>query len=235
MVSGSLVHDNSTMSSHAGASLQTYLDAYLPRIDGVTLMAGEVADHVDQLADEERPAIAKAIGKRQWEFATGRFLAKQAMRDMGITPVGIRRDAERRPVWPKGCIGSITHAGGLAVAAVGRQELLGGVGIDLEEADRVTPQLYGKIFTDHERTVYEQADSRWPGLLFSAKEAGYKAVNPLVGKFIGFHEAEIDVDWQRRQFAIRYVGDHEPNSILDVGQGHFGFFERYVFSLFIIP
>ena len=48
-------------------------------------------------------------------------------------------------------------------------------------------------------------------------------------------DTEIDVDWERRQFAIRYVGDYEPNSILDVGQGHFGFFERYVFSLFIIP
>lgn len=223
------------MTEHAGASLQTYLDAYLPQIEGVAMVAGEVADHVGKLAADERQAIAKAIEKRQWEFATGRYLAKEAMRSIGIAPQSIRRDSERRPVWPKGCIGSITHAGSLAVAAVAHCDMLGGVGIDLEEADRVTTELYGKLFTDREQSVYRDADRRWPALLFSAKEAGYKAVNPLVGKFIGFHDAEVDVDWPRRQFAIRYIGDHEPNSILEVGHGHFGFFERYVFSLFIIP
>ena len=223
------------MAEHPGASLQTYLDAYLPQLEGVALSAGDIANHVGNLAAEERSAVAKAVEKRKWEFATGRYLARESMRKIGHEPKGIRRDAERRPMWPKGCIGSITHAAGLAVAAVAQRELLGGIGIDLEEADRVTTKLYGKLFTDHEQSVYASADTRWPGLLFSAKEAGYKAVNPLVGKFIGFHEAEVDVDWQRRQFAIRYVGDHEPNSILELGEGHFGFFERYVFSLFIIP
>ena len=100
------------MTEHPGASLQTYLDAYLPQIEGMTMMAGEIADHVDTLTAEEVPAIAKAVAKRKWEFATGRHLAKEAMRRMGMAPRGIRRDSERRPVWPKGCIGSITHAGG---------------------------------------------------------------------------------------------------------------------------
>jgi len=223
------------MTEHLDASLQTYLDAYLPQIEGVALSAGKIANHVGNLAAEERPAIAKAVEKRRWEFATGRYLARQGMQKIGYTPKSIRRDAERRPMWPRGCIGSITHAADLAVAAVAQREVLGGIGIDLEEADRVTTELYGKLFTDREQSIYQRADPRWPGLLFSAKEAAYKAVNPLVGKFIGFHEVEIDVDWQRRQFAIRYVGDHEPNSILELGEGHFGFFERYVFSLFIIP
>lgn len=223
------------MNEHPGASLQTYLEAYLPQLEGVAMLAGEVANHVAKLAPEERPAIAKAIEKRQWEFATGRYLAKEAMRSLSIAPRGIRRDSERRPIWPKGCLGSITHADGLAVAAVARRELFGGMGIDLEQADRVTAELYGKLFTEHEQCAYEKSDARWPGLLFSAKEACYKAVNPLVGKFIGFHEVEVDVDWPRRQFAVRYIGNHEPNNILELGKGHFGFFERYVFSLFIIP
>ncbi len=223
------------MSEHHGPALQSSLEAYLPKMPGMAIVAGEVADHVDALLAEERPAVAKAIGKRQWEFATGRYLARQAMRDIGLPPQSVRRDPERRPVWPNACVGSITHADGLAIAAVARREMLGGVGIDLEQADRVTGGLHGKLFTDHERSLYEKAEPRWPGLLFSAKEAGYKAVNPLVGRFIGFQEAEVEVDWQTRQFAIRYVGDYEPNRVLEQGSGYFGFFERYVFSLFIIP
>ncbi|MCZ6711296.1 MAG: 4'-phosphopantetheinyl transferase superfamily protein, partial [Gammaproteobacteria bacterium] len=233
--SGCPVHDNSTMNEDPGASLQTYLNAHLPPMDGVAIVAAEVADHLDELSAEEQPAIANAIKKRQWEFATGRHLARQAMSAIGVAPQAICRDAERRPVWPKGCIGSITHADGLVVAAVARCEVFNGIGIDLECSERVTSKLYNRLFTDPERTTYQSADARWPGLLFSAKEAGYKAVNPLVGKFIGFHDVEVDVDWSRRQFAIRYVGDHEPNRALETGEGHFGFFERYVFSLFIIP
>ncbi|MFP6816703.1 MAG: 4'-phosphopantetheinyl transferase superfamily protein [Pseudomonadales bacterium] len=223
------------MSDDTGVSLQIYLDAHLPQIEGVAILAGQAADHVNELAAEELPGIANAIDKRRWEFATGRHLARQAMSAIGVAPQAILRDTSRRPVWPKGCIGSITHANSLVVAAVARREMLGSIGIDLEQAGRVSTKLYGRLFTEQERVANQDADERWPGLLFSAKEAGYKAVNPLVGEFIGFHEAEVDVDWSRRQFAIRYVGDHVPNKVLETGEGHFGFFERYVFSLFIIP
>ena len=223
------------MTEELAASLQSYLDTRLPRGEGMVMIAGAIADHVAKLTAAERPAIAKAVDKRRREFATGRYLAKQAMARIGVTPASIPRDDERRPVWPAGCMGSITHAEGLAVAAVARDQAFKGLGIDLEAADRVTAELHDKLFTEHELSAYQAADGRWPGLVFSAKEAGYKAVNPLVGKFIGFHEAEIDIDWQHHTFAIRYVGEHKPNSVLETGEGHFGFFEHYVFSLFIIP
>ena len=66
MVSGSLVHANSPMTRHAGASLQTYLDAYLPQIDGVAMMAGVVADHVGKLTN------AQAVHERDRIFADKR-------------------------------------------------------------------------------------------------------------------------------------------------------------------
>ena len=40
-------------------------------------------------------------------------------------------------------------------------------------------------------------------LLFSAKEATYKAVYPLVRKVFGFHAVEIKVDWEARRFTPR--------------------------------
>jgi 4'-phosphopantetheinyl transferase EntD len=91
------------------------------------------------------------------------------------------------------------------------------------------------LFTPREIEQLQQADPRLPGLMFSAKEAGYKAVHPLVGRFIGFQEAEVEVSWPDRTLQLRYVGDHEPNRIMERGIGHFCFFEGYVLTVFVIP
>ena len=109
-----------------------------------------------------------------------------------------------------------------------------GLGIDLEAHGRVGEKLYSKLFTDSELAALHRADPRQAGLLFSAKEAGYKAVHPLVGQFIPFQAAEVHVDWARSTFRLRYVGDQPANAIMDAGTGYFCFFERYVFTLFMI-
>jgi 4'-phosphopantetheinyl transferase EntD len=216
-------------------SLQGFLDSHFPKVPGLTLKAGPVDDHRQQLLPEERPAIENAVAKRQYEFSTGRLLARSAMAQLGIGASAVARDPERRPIWPDNALGSISHTGKLALAAVAHRQALRGVGVDLEEGERVVPQLHAKLFTPRELTVYAQSDPRWTGLLFSAKEAGYKAANPIVGKFIGFQEVEIDVDWQQWRFAIRYVGEHTANQVLDLGWGHFGFFADHVITLFVIP
>lgn len=198
------------------------------------MVAARVADHRDELFPTERPAVARAVEKRVREFATGRHLARLAFDFLGLPRAGIPSGQAREPLWPKGCIGSITHSEELAIAAVAASGALRSIGIDLEVVQRVTPELYTRLMTPRERGLLQDADSRTPGLLFSAKEAGYKAVNPLVGKFIGFQEAEVDVDWPGRRFTLRYTGEHEPNRIMQQGEGFFCFSERYVFTLFII-
>ena len=95
--------------------------------------------------------------------------------------------------------------------------------------------MFSKIFTEAEQREVAAGDSRLASVFFSAKEAGYKATFPQVGRFIGFQEAEITVDWPARRFRIRYLGDFEPNRIMDDGEGYFLFCEPYVLSLFIIP
>ena len=219
----------------ASEKLQGFLNDHFPVIAGLCVVADVVGDHRDQLLPEEQAAIVNAVAKRQHEFSTGRLLARKAMAGLGLQARAVGRDAKRRPIWPSACLGSISHTGTLAAAAVAHCDALRGVGVDLEEGDRVVPQLHTKLFTPWERAAYAQSDPRWTGLLFSAKEAGYKAVNPLVGQFIGFEEVEIDVDWRQFRFSIRYVGKHAANKILDVGLGHFGFFEDHVISLFVIP
>jgi len=219
---------------HEISPLVTSIGEVLPEVDGMALVAGFVGDNLDDLDENERAMVSRAVPKRQREFSTGRKLARLAMSYLDLPRDVIGRDPQRRPVWPEGMVGSITHADDIAIAGVARDTCVVGFGIDLEEADRISENLYNKLLTDNEIELSKQADDRLPALIFSAKEAGYKAINPIVGKFIGFHEAEVDVDWAQRQFAIRYIGQHKPNRIMERGHGYFTFFERYVFSLFII-
>jgi 4'-phosphopantetheinyl transferase EntD len=79
---------------------------------------------------------------------------------------------------------------------------------------------------------------RLGALYFSAKEAVYKAVNPLVGRFIGFQEVEIDLinapNAEQGGFRLRYVGEHEPNRVVERGEGYYDFVDRYVVTVFLI-
>jgi 4'-phosphopantetheinyl transferase EntD len=235
MVSGSAVHDNSAMAWHELPPLTTNVAAQLPALPGLALVAGRIGDYVDALAPEERPALGRAVPKRIAEFSTGRHLARCAMTELGVPTCAIPRAEDRRPLWPDNLVGSISHAGDVAVAAVAPAEALIGVGVDLEEQERVTAKLFAKLFTAAELAGFGAADARLPGLVFSAKEAVYKAVNPHLGKFIGFQEVEVIVDWAGQTFRTLYVGGHAPNTIMERGMGHFCFFERYVLTVFMIP
>ena len=154
---------------------------------------------------------------------------------LNSAPAPITRDEHGRPVWPSGLIGSISHSERLAVA-VASNGALRGIGIDVEDLNRFdgrNPRLYKKLFTDAERSR-DWADPREGAVLFSAKEAAYKAVNPLVGRHIGFQEVQAAVDWDGSRFQIRYLGNHPPNGLLNRGFGRFCFVDDQVVTLFFI-
>lgn len=234
MVSGQRVHDNRPMPWLELPPLVTDVAAQLPALEPLVLVAGQVEDCVEALWPEERRAIARAHPRRACEFATGRALARRALVELGLDRSPIPRAEDRRPVWPAGVRGSITHANGIAIAAAARAEALQGVGIDLEGVERVTEKLYRKLFTHRELRELTAGGRRLASVMFSAKEAVYKAVNPQVGRYIGFQEAEVEVNWAERTLALRYIGHHEPNRIMEQGIGHFCFFGRYVLTVFII-
>jgi enterobactin synthetase component D len=155
---------------------------------------------------------------------------------LGLPAGPVGRATGRAPQWPDHCIGSITHAQGLVAAAIGRAGELQGLGIDLELVDRVKPALHARLFTPQEfLEAGGTLNSREATLRFGAKEAVYKAVNPIVGRFIGFHEVEVVLLPEQGRFRMRYVGDHAPNRIMEAGEGWYCFHGPYVFSLFLIP
>jgi 4'-phosphopantetheinyl transferase EntD len=212
--------------------LDTDLAGRLCGVDDVALVAVRVDAVDDALFDDERAAVAGAVGKRVREFGAGRFAARCALGDLGLEPCSIPRADDRRPCWPSGVVGSISHGGDVAVAGLASSRRFAGLGVDLEVAGRVTGPLHARLFTATERSRYERRPGDWATLLFSAKEAVYKAVNPLTGRYIGFQEVEVDVDWADATFRARYVGDHPPNAVMHHGAGRFAVAPGYVFTLF---
>jgi enterobactin synthetase component D len=160
--------------------------------------------------------LTSAHPRRRAEYVAGRYCAREALvlakGGTGVRAAEIRVRVEapseegRLPVWPEGFVGSITHKGGYVSAAVARDRVLRGIGIDSERelADAEALKLRDSIATERERelvrTLAEAEASRGfaargPGLLytilFSAKESLYKALFPEVRVFFGFHDAEL--------------------------------------------
>ncbi|HEX7238844.1 MAG TPA: 4'-phosphopantetheinyl transferase superfamily protein [Longimicrobiaceae bacterium] len=164
---------------------------------GVALELREIGDHADSLFPVERQTVARAVAKRTREFSTGRLCARAAMSALGVPPHPVPVGPQREPVWPDGVVGTISHGGALCLAAAARQDHLLGLGIDLEVGDPLDPELRRLICTPDEL----RGIPAWPDagvdphkLVFSAKEALYKALFPRAQRFIDFLEVEIGVD-----------------------------------------
>ena len=70
------------------------------------------------------------------------------------------------------------------------------LGIDIEPAEPLPPDLLDLVATSHEQT--KLADDPYGGrLLFVAKEATYKAVYPLDRAFLVHHDVVIDLAGRR--------------------------------------
>jgi 4'-phosphopantetheinyl transferase EntD len=80
------------------------------------------------------PAVARAVLRRRSEHLAGRRCAVRALAmHLGRDSVNvgmIGTGPHRVPIWPQGTIGSITHSGNYAAAAVGGSKRIRGIGID---------------------------------------------------------------------------------------------------------
>ena len=186
---------------------------------GCCAAVGRVQDHAEALAAEELAQVAGAVSSRRAEYSTGRFLAKRALARLGVEGATIVSHG-RRPSWPEGVVGSITHSRSCAVAIVAERSQFAGVGVDLELTNRVSEKIAPRTMTERER---EASGVAWPPFVptanFSAKEAVFKAVNPIVGLMIGFKEVEIAWQEEKAGFAARYIGPNPANAIMERGQG----------------
>ncbi len=172
------------------------LRAILPA--AVSIAGGRVAA-LDTALWPGEALSAAARPARRAEFAAGRSAARAALAAAGLPPAALPRDKRGLPVWPAGLTGSITHAGGWALAAVTR--LPAGLGLDAEEAG--ADLALADIATPAERAAAPD-----PIRLFSAKEAAYKAQFPRSGALLAF--TDLEITFTGGAFAARFTRDVPP-------------------------
>ncbi len=118
---------------------------------------------------------------------------------------------------PESLSGSISHKRTLAVGMVG-QARNGSLGVDLEEYEPKRPAIAKSVLTEgeleHIQTLPE--GRRWIALLtrFSIKESVYKAVDPFVRRYVGFHEAVVEPDLEGgAQVRLQLVNGEGPFAV----------------------
>ncbi|OZF01926.1 4'-phosphopantetheinyl transferase [Rhodococcus sp. 15-2388-1-1a] len=142
----------------------------------------------------EAPLVAKAVDKRKREFTSARHCARVAMEKLGVEPAPIMRGKSGAPQWPKGVVGSLTHCDGYRGAVLAYSMQVRSVGIDAEPHGPLPDGVLGAVSLEAERewlATVGREDVHWDRVLFCAKEATYKAWEPLTGRWLGFEDAHI--------------------------------------------
>lgn len=147
----------------------------------------------DDVSPDLAVAVARAIPKRRAEFAAGRRAVRVAMADLGLPPTDVAQGADRAPVWPDGLTGSIAHCDTACIAAVSATHT--SLGIDIEPATPLDGDLWDIICTAPEQAwITTQANAGLAAkMVFSAKEAVFKAQYPITGRMIGFEAVTLNL------------------------------------------
>jgi 4'-phosphopantetheinyl transferase EntD len=173
----------------------------------VVLLEQAVPSVTGPLALAEATLIERAVDKRRTEFTAGRVLARRAFVGLGVPDVALPADADGVPAWPPQWTGCITHACGRVAVAVAAREAVEGVGIDMEAVARFHCALEPHVLSPDEIRLQLAASTGAErqgrlAVLFCAKEAWFKCQFPLTRRRIGFHDAEVQVDWASGRFVV---------------------------------
>jgi 4'-phosphopantetheinyl transferase EntD len=180
----------------------------LPADAAVAEVRGDIADAT--LFPEEKEAVGRAVEKRRREFRTGRACARTALAQLGVEAQAIPSGPRGAPQWPDGIVGSITHCDGYRACAVAPAADLVAIGIDAELDAPLPAGVIGDIALPDERRALDALAAQepavnWDRLLFSAKEAVYKAWFPLAERWLGFEDALVEIDRERGSFSARLL------------------------------
>lgn len=164
------------------------------------------------------PALSNASSPRLRSFIAGRLCAElalhrltkvaESMHDHTLAAViqeGVGMGPQGEPIWPlvhgQLVAGSITHSERWALAVVSLKKQISSIGIDCEELMDAQSHAAALQVCFTERELKRFADLErntvLATILYSVKEAFYKAVWPYVRRFVDFKEVEIlvlDID-----------------------------------------
>lgn len=166
----------------------------------------------------ERACLSpRAVDKRVADFCAGRVAAAACLAALGAPPAPILQGTDRAPVWPDGLVGTITHSGGIALAAVGRASAWSGLGLDLEHVSGVRRMAIAPRIADASERAWIGTDPARLAAVFSAKEAIYKAIYPRYRAFFGFEAVTLTPTADGFDARLLMDLDRPAGSVIPVG------------------
>lgn len=150
-------------------------------------------------------SFRSAVPARQYEYLLGRAAAAVLLVEQGYPPaLSWVEQNNRRPIWPVGVVGSISHSDHIVWVRVSNTGL-GGIGCDVERLDQPCETLRAlqSCFSAREISGFGLSNLV-PA--FSAKEALFKCINPLCDIFFDHLDAEIS-HFGPEAFVVRLVND----------------------------
>ena len=203
--------------------------------DNVRVVVADADMWVTPLTIEEERLLAGAVDKRKREYRAGRNAAKQAILQLGYDkPFLIMKEGNRKPAWPPGIVGSITHTGSYCAAAVAYSKDYAGIGIDVEKTKPLSSALAAKVCTSREREwikARQQVGDKtpWCMVIFSIKESIYKLFNPIHQVFLGFLEAEVKLTPSGYSFTAEIL--QQKHNVRCSYSGDFRVDEGFIYSV----
>jgi 4'-phosphopantetheinyl transferase EntD len=142
------------------------------------------------LAPEEIGCLGGAVVSVRRASGAGRSLARELCRRLGVKTNSLPRSRRRFPIWPCGLVGSIAHDREFAAVVAAFKCDVRALGIDIEPSAPLHTEIERLIGSDAELTQFR--DSKAGGtILFSLKEAVFKAVYPMDGMMLDFHDVTV--------------------------------------------
>ena len=182
--------------------MEHLVDGLMPA--SVRMAGSPVHDCVSSMWPGERRLVERAVESRRWEFATGRLLARSLLADLGHPDYELLRDEDRTPRWPETVVGSITHSAEQCLVAVGRASEFRGVGIDLEPDESTDSDIQRVVCRGPEHDWVAAAGEAERGrrcrIVFSVKEAVYKAFYPRTRTFWNFQDVGVSIDLEAESY-----------------------------------
>jgi len=171
---------------------------------GVAMGWADPTAPMPRLLGDEVFAIDHATAARAREFGAGRAAARMAMEQLGHPPRPILQGDDRAPIWPAGLTGAITHTARDAMAIVTDDPSIRALGLDMEPATPLEPDLWRMICTQEDMLWLAQLGPSQRGhfakLLFSAKESFYKAQYQISRTMLDFLDVDIQPNLATGQF-----------------------------------
>ena len=161
--------------------------------------------------NEEMLDIPNFVEKttREQEYSLGRYCAKQAINAIGIDCNEIQSSSYGFPIWPKGIVGSISHSKGTCLSAVAKSKDFEAIGIDVEQFNRMKERSVERIA--HPKEIAEiGSDLKKATLLFSIKEAFYKAQFPIYKTPLNFKDLAFSYDFSSQQAELIWLSNKSP-------------------------